>query len=397
MFIIFPGNLGVIFSFLFISQNPKDAFAQLAAVQNQTTPTSKSRSTTETISSSDAIVADPTTFLLEGGMVSVGAEEVISEEIVTDEPVVVLEGEALSESKEPPVTTNIASGVEGLTSIVTVTTETTLSVPTVLVSSQDSLSPTQAAIASGTTVPSAVLQTEVTTSVSPHRSIPPHTVIARPLHSSSGDHHLSSSPSTDLHILTPSSMAHLIAETIQGEMAAVTVAHASSAGSTVLTGEDLSQMSPKIGVSVSDGLAVEKVTAFDSSVSNGLVVEKVTGFNGSVSDGLVVEKVTGSVSDSVEAATLPMATVVTEEVVISEPIIETIVCEQGDAVDHGQVMVIMEEGPSLSVTHTAELTTPLEEEFSAEWGGISMIATSADTVDQDQEQGPEESDLVQHC
>ena len=135
---------------------------------------------------------------------------------------------------------------------------------------------------------------------------------------------------------------------------------------------------------------------FDGSVSDDLVVEKVTGFDGSVSDGLVVEKVTGSVSDSMEATTLPMATIVTEEVVISEPIIETIVCDQVDAVDHGQVMVIMEEGP-LSVSHPTDLTTPLEEEFSAEWGGISMIATSADTVDQGQEGSQEETDLERHC
>ena len=120
-------------------------------------------------------------------------------------------------------------------------------------------------------------------------------------------------------------------------------------------------------------------------MSDSLVVEKVTEFDGSVSDGLVVEKVTGPVSNSVEATNLPVATVVTEEVVISEPIIETIVCDQVDAVDDGQVMVIMEEGPSLSVSHPTSLTTPLEEEFSTEWGGISMIATTADTIDQGQE------------
>ena len=329
-------------------------------------------------------------------MVSVGAEEVISEEIVTDEPVVVLEGEAHPESKDLPITTNIASGVEGLTSIVTVTTETTLSPPTVLMSSQESLSPGQAAIAGGTTVPSAVLQTEVTTSTSPHRSIPPHTVIARPLHSSSDQ--LSTTPSAELHIFTPSSVVHLITETIQGEMAAVAVDRTSPTRSpAVLTEEDLGQMAPKIGSSMSDGLVVEKVTGFDGSVSDGLVMEKVTGFDSSVSDGLVVEKVTGTVGNSVEASTLPVATVVTEEVVISEPIMETVVCDQVDPVSDGQVMVIMEEGPSLSVSYPTGLTTPLEEEFSSEWGGIAMIATSADTVDQGLEGNQETSDLQQHC
>lgn len=336
----------------------------MAGIQKQTTPTPNATSTAEAITSSDSIIADAATYLLEGGVVSVGAEEVISEEIVTDEPVVVLEGRAGShlDSKEPPVTTNLASDVEGLTSIVTVTTETTLSAPTVPMSSQESLSPNQAAIASGATVPSAVLQTEVTTSTSPYRPVLPRTVIARPLRSSA--EHLAPSTSTDICILTPSSMAQLIAETLQGEMVAVAAAHTSPT-SPVLIEEHLAQITPKMSCSVSEGLVMGEMT----------------------------EPVTSSVE---AAATLPVATVVTEEVVISEPIIETIVGSHDETVDDGQVMVIMEEGPALSIPHPTSLTAPLEEEFSMEWNGVSMIATSDGAVSQEQGK-QEESEMQQDC